>query len=260
MDVACDASVTLGGCSYGALVLYGVNPLMAFGISMSLGLFAGFITSFFISNIKIEPILASIITLTAVQTFILKLAAIERIVDKKEIKSVLSTLSAFDNSAITLVIVSILCISFFKILNSEYGLAMRVNGHGKIISESLGIDTNQMLSMGLGIGNALSAAAGALIVQISGSFNAGIGNGALIFGLASVIIGERIMSSLSIKGVKGGVIGCFMGTFIYKAAMEIATFGEGNNIGAEYNGIIMALVLIFMTALIHDNKERTIKY
>ncbi|MDR0678610.1 MAG: hypothetical protein LBF44_03705 [Holosporaceae bacterium] len=258
IDFTCDASVTLGGCTYGILVLYGVNPLIALLISMCLGMTAGFITSSFIVNINIEPVLASIITLTAIQTFILKLSSLEKIIDKKEeIKSVLSTLSAVDNSIITLAIVFVFCILFLKILNSEYGLAMRVYSNGKILSESLGINTNQMLSIGLGLGNALSAVAGALIVQISGTFNAGIGSGALVFGLAAVILGERMVSFSTIRG---SVLGCFLGAFLYKAAIETATFGGLDKLGSEYDGIIMALVLIFLMALVQDNKKRATKY
>ncbi|MDR1982473.1 MAG: hypothetical protein LBQ08_01585 [Holosporaceae bacterium] len=258
IDFTCDASVTLGGCAYGALVLYGVNPLVAILISMCLGLLAGFVTSSFITNIGVEPVLASIITLTAAQTFILKLSSFESVTSSKNgTQSALSTLSAIDSFVITLVIVFVICILFFKILNSEYGLAIRVHGNGRIISESLGINTNRVLSIGLGLGNALSAIAGALIAQISGIFNAGMGNGSLVFGLAAVIIGERMVS---FKTVKGSVMGCFLGAFIYKAVMETATFGELNSIGSEYNGIIMVLVLIFLMALIHDNQKRAIKY
>jgi putative ABC transport system permease protein len=140
-------------------------------------------------------------------------------------------------------------------MNSEYGLAMRVYGDGRIISESLGIDSNFMLWIGLGIGNALSAIAGALIAQISRDFNSGMGSGALVFGLAATIIGEKIMSSGT---VKAAIFGCFIGSFVYKTMIGIAMFSGAEIVGSEYNSIITAVTLIFLTASINDSKRRVI--
>jgi putative ABC transport system permease protein len=193
-DLTCDASVTLGGCSYGALILSGIDPLIAIIIAACLGMVAGLVTSSLVAHVGIEPVLASIVTLTALQTFITKLSSIGHTLVHRGLTETTLITPAIGNSIITLIIASVVCILFYRILNSEYGLAMRVYGDGKIISESLGIDTGQILCMGLGIGNALSAIAGALVVQISGNFGPGIGNGSLVFGLAAVIIGEKVLA------------------------------------------------------------------
>jgi putative ABC transport system permease protein len=253
-DLTCDASVSLGGCAYGALVLSGVNPLIAFLFAMGLGILAGFVTSSFVSHISIDPVLSSIITLTAMQTFITKLSYLGKISLAKKDESPLSILSALDNSLIVAIVVVFMCFVFYRILRSEYGLAMRVYGGGRVISESLGINSNQMLWVGLGIANALCAAAGALIVQISGSFCAGIGNGSLVFGFAAVIIGEKILTPRSIRSA---ILGCFLGSLIYKVMLELATFGGAEAFGSEYNNIIIAVVLIFLMALIQDSKRKT---
>jgi putative ABC transport system permease protein len=253
-DLTCDASVSLGGCAYGALVLSGINPLIAFIFAMCLGVLAGFVTSSFVSHINVDPVLSSIITLTALQTFITKLAYLGKINLSAKEESPLSILSALDNSLLVGVIVLFICFIFYKMLRSEYGLAMRAYGGGRIISESLGINSNQMLWIGLGVGNALSAAAGALIVQISGSFCSSLGDGALVFGLAAVIIGERILTPRSIRGA---IVGCFFGSLVYKIMLELATFGGAEAFGSEYNNIIIAVVLIFLMALIQDSKRKT---
>jgi putative ABC transport system permease protein len=129
---------------------------------------------------------------------------------------------------------------------------MKVFGCGRIISESLGISSSRMLYVGLGIGNALSALAGALITQISGTFSANMGNGSLVFGLAAVIIGEKIVEP---KTTRRAIIGCFIGALIYKVMVEVATFGGTQTLGSEYNNVIIALVLIFLMALIQDSKK-----
>ncbi|MDR1333809.1 MAG: hypothetical protein LBJ71_01170 [Holosporaceae bacterium] len=254
-DLTCDASVALGGCSYGALVICGVNPGIALITATILGAVAGFITSSFMINLKIESVLASIITLTALQTFIIKLSCIGKAIVEKGNKMFLSTFSAVDNAIIAIVLVLFLCIIFTKMLNSEYGLAMRVYGDGQIIAKSLGIDTNNMLWMGLGIGNALSATAGALIVQISGSFNASTGSGSFVFGLAATIIGSRLVAPNSIKAA---VIGCVLGSFVYKILIEVFTFGGSQTLGTEYNSVIIAIALVFLMALIRDVRKRRV--
>ncbi|MDR3187205.1 MAG: hypothetical protein LBT63_02120 [Holosporaceae bacterium] len=253
-DLTCDASVSLGGCAYGVLVLSGINPLIAFILAACLGILAGFMTSSFVSHINVDPVLSSIITLTALQTFIIKLSHLGKIGLAKKEESPLSVLSALDNSLLVGVIVVFICFIFYKMLRSEYGLAMRVYGGGRIISESLGINSNQMLWIGLGAGNALSAVAGALMVQISGSFCATIGNGSLVFGLAAVIIGEKILAPVSIRGA---IVGCFLGSLAYKVMLELATFGGTETFGSEYNNITTAVVLIFLMALIQDSKRKT---
>ncbi|MDR1561365.1 MAG: hypothetical protein LBS23_03355 [Holosporaceae bacterium] len=248
-DLTCDASVAVGGCLYGALVLYGMNPLVALLLATCFGAVAGFVTSSLTLNINVEPVLASIITLTAFQTFTAKLSSAKPV---KGLSSSLFTLSAADNAIISIIIVTIICIIFYKILNSEYGLTMKVFGCGRIISESLGISSSRMLYVGLGIGNALSALAGALITQISGTFSANMGNGSLVFGLAAVIIGEKIVEP---KTTRRAIIGCFIGALIYKVMVEVATFGGTQTLGSEYNNVIIALVLIFLMALIQDSKK-----
>jgi putative ABC transport system permease protein len=244
-DLTCDASVALGGCSYGALLLCGINPFISFLLAAVLGAVAGFTTSSFVTHVKIEPVLASIITLTALQTFITKLSGIGT---SAVGKGLIFSSSAIYNFIIVLTVVLLICMLFFKMLNSEYGLAMRVYGDGKIISESLGINTTKILWIGLSAGNALSAIAGALIAQISGNFSSGMGNGSLVFGLASVIIGEKILAP---KNVGIAILGCFIGALVYKIIIEIVTAS-----GSEYSHVIMATILILLMMLIQNNPKR----
>jgi putative ABC transport system permease protein len=219
-----------------------------------MGAIAGFITSSFMINLKIESVLASIITLTALQTFIIKLASMGHAIFDKG-KMFLSAFSAMENAIIALSVVVLLCIFFTRLLNSEYGLSMRVYGDGSIISKSLGINTNRILWVGLGIGNAFAAIAGALIVQILGTFDASTGSGSFVFGLAATIIGSRLVAPNSMKSA---VIGCVLGSFVYKILIEIFTFGGSQTFGSEYNSVIIAIALVFLMALIRDVRKRRI--
>jgi putative ABC transport system permease protein len=251
-DLTCDGSVALGGCAYGALIVFGINPVVAFIFAMLLGAMAGFMTSAITIYIDVEPVLASIITLSAIQTFVIKLSSSGNMY-MSSAEATLTKLSAIDNAI--LISITVFCISyiFYRIMNSEYGLSMKVFCCGKVVSESLGISSNKMRLVGLGIGNCLSAAAGALIVQIVGSFSVSMGTGSLVFGIAISLIGENLMSH---KTVKSAIIGCFFGSIIYKLMIELLTFSNKESIGSEYSNVISAVVLIFLMASISDRKKR----
>lgn len=254
LDLTCDASVAIGGCSYGVFVIFGVDPVVAFVLAGFLGIISGSITSSLITYIKVEPIFASIITLTAMQTVIAKFASVGSVKTFQILKSNIGVLSTMDNMFLIATIVILLSLIFYRIITSEYGLAMRVYGDGKIISESLGINSDKMLFVGLCLGNAFSALAGALIVQVTYSFSAGMGTGALIFGMTAIIIGDRIVS---INGISTGVAGCFVGAIIYKFAIGIIMyFLCTESSGSEYNNIIMAIVLAVCLASIKENNKK----
>lgn len=252
-DLTCDGSVALGGCAYGALVIFGINPVIALLFAALFGVFAGFMTSSFTTHIDIEPVLASIITLTAIQTFTIKLCSAGKSRIVEDAKYSINTFSAIDNAILVCCVVLIISFLFYRMLNSEYGLAMRVFGDGKIIAESLGVNSNKMMWIGLGIGNGLSATAGALIAQVTGEFAVGMGGGSLVFGIASVIIGEKLISANS---VKGAIIGCFVGAILYKIAIELFTFTGAETLGSDYSSVITAVVLIFLMASISDSKKK----
>jgi putative ABC transport system permease protein len=249
-DLTCDGSVTIGGCTYGALVCLGANPVIALVFAVCIGVLAGFITSALTNHINIEPALASIITLTAIQTLNVKLASVGKVIPVS--RTILRALSMGETVVVALAMVMIISFVFYRIMNSEYGLAMRVFGDGKIISESLGINTNRMLFMGLGLANGLSAAGGALITQITGNFSVTMGSGSLVFGIAAVIIGEKLISP---SNAKRAILGCVLGSIIYKTLIELFTFTSTEALGTEYKSIVTAIVLIFLMASISDRQK-----
>lgn len=253
-DVACDSCVTLGGCTYGALVIVGINPIIAIFSATLCGIIAGFTISSITNHIKIELVLSSVITMSIIQTFVLKLCNFGESVRQNLHKTGnIFGFSPIENAVIIFVIVSVVAFLFYKFLNSEYGLAMRVYGDGVIISESLGIDTKHVLWVGLGLSNGFAAGAGALMTQVVGNFSTAMGAGALVFGIASVIIGERLSTSNSIKG---SIIGCFIGAIIYKIAIELVTSLGSSTVGSDYNNIIIAIVLIFLMVTVNDQRKQ----
>lgn len=248
IDLTCDASFALGGCVYGASLLCNVNPLLAFLLALCLGAVAGMMTSSFINQVGLSPIIASVITFVAAQTVVLKCVSIGRLTFKEHVYSSLDALSPLDNLIITFVIVALLMFLCYRLVVSEYGLAMRVCGSGRVISESMGIESNHMILMGLVVGNVLSAVAGVLTIQISKVFFESMGIGTLVFGLAALIIGERIVHP---KNIKESFVAAFIGAFVYKAILSLFTgCGDCSLIGSEYVGIIISVTLVCIVVIL----------
>lgn len=121
IDLTCESSFALGGCVYGAMVLSGANPLMAMLVAMVLGYFSGVITSAFINYIKLDAIVASLLTVGGIQSLLLKLVSIERL-SQLTAGSLLGNLGSLDNLFITVLLVGSISFVFYKLMVSEFGL------------------------------------------------------------------------------------------------------------------------------------------
>ncbi|MBE6447474.1 MAG: hypothetical protein E7015_03255 [Alphaproteobacteria bacterium] len=249
-DLTCEASFGLGGSIYGIMVIFGVSPVFAMIVAMLLGFLSGIATAFLINHIKLRVIVSSIITACILQNVILKIHSLREISFLTK-DSLLGQLPLIGNLTLSILIVSACSYMIFRLMNSEYGLSFRIFGSGRIVTESLGINSNGILNMGLGFSNALCALAGALVVQITGEFQIGIGNGCLIFGLAAIKLGERLIRP---DNIKSAICGCMMGSFILEMIIRFFSERGVDFISDEYRCIVIAITLMFLTS-IHRSKQ-----
>ena len=210
------------------------------------------VTASFSSNMKIEPVLASVVTLAAFQTIAVKFGEISNGVGASKINAALSS-HALDNFIWCFVIVGAICFIFYKIMDSECGLAIRVYGDGVIIAESLGINSRRVLSLGLATGNGMAAAAGALIAQSTGSFSPSMGMGSFVFGIGSIVISERFLEA---KNIRQAIVGCIIASLIFRAIIELITRGGSQPLGTEYSTFIEAFALVFFLALVQEHSRK----
>jgi len=248
VDLTCESSFALGGCVYGSMVLAGMNPLIAIFVSMFLGYIAGVITASFINYIKLDAIVASLLTVGGLQSLLTKLVEVR----KFNPSSVLGNLSPISNFILVLIVVSLVTFLFYRLMISEYGLSMRIYGDGEIITESMGVNGIRILTLGLGIENLLCALAGALVAQMTGDFAVNMGSGCVIFGISAIIFGGKIFKSVSIKSM---VIGAFVGSVCYQAVLKALTFRDLIGWGEEFSCILMAITLVMLVALKRSNSE-----
>jgi putative ABC transport system permease protein len=103
-------------------------------------------------------------------------------------------------------------------LHTQVGLAMRATGDNEQMIRTLGVNTDNMTVLGLGISNALVALSGALVAQHQGFADIGMGIGMIVAGLASIIIGETLLRARSVGMITFAAI---LGSCIYRLVITI---------------------------------------
>lgn len=253
-DFTCDGSFAVGGCSYGALVVGGLNPLIAFMVAVFAGIIAGVITSSLHIHLKMNIVLSSMVTIAIVHAFINESINFANYGAGTHLKNALTSVPSLISFAVVAVVVGVIVAFFYRLIDSEFGLAMRACGDGRLIAESLGIDSRQMTLMGIGAGNGLSAIAGALSAQASGVFSTTMGIGTFVFGFSCVLISERFFGP---KSAKQGLVGCVAIAVIYRAIVGLIITNGEYSLGSDYSGLILAIILIIFIALKDGDEQKT---
>ena len=252
-DLTCEASFGLGSCIYAILVIFGVSPLLAMMAAMILGYCSGAITSFLINYIKLSTIVSGIISACIIQNAIMKISMLREGTTLTK-SSILGQMSATSNFILVSIVVAICVFLFMRLMTSEYGLSMRIFGSGRVITESLGINSNDTLNFGLCISNMMCALAGALIAQITGELQIGIGNGCLVFGFAAIKIGARFIPALNIKSM---IASCIAGSFLFESGIRLLTDQGLDFMSGEYRSVILTVTLIFIVSIYKTRQDLT---
>ena len=192
-DLTVDGSLGLGGAVAVMLILAGFPPYLVLIISFISGLLAGLVTGLLHTLLGIPDILAGILTqiaLYSVNLNIMGKANQAVSVDRFDLVVSLRYISqAIVVGAIFLIGIIALLYWFF---GTEQGFTIRATGCNQEMARAQGISTNKAKVVGLALGNGLVGLSGALVAQYSGNADVNMGRGAIVIGLAAVIIGEVI--------------------------------------------------------------------
>ena len=120
---------------------------------------------------------------------------------------------------ISAIIVFIMVAFIYWFFGTEFGMSIRATGMNQQMARSQGINTTIMIIIGLGVGNFLIGVSGALTAQYTMSAKSDMGTGALVIGLASIILGESIFGKRSFKN---WIISVLLGSIIYYLIIGIA--------------------------------------
>lgn len=223
-DLTVDGSFALGGAVAARMIVSGYPPLVATACAIVAGFSAGTFTGFIHTKGRISGLLAGILTMTALYSLNLRIMGKSNtpLLQNETLVTYVQGLDVSDVAALVgvfLITVGAVKFALDWFLQTELGLAIRATGNNERMIRSLGANTDQTKIVGLAVSNGMVAFSGALVAQYQGFADVGMGIGMIIVGLASVIIGEALFGSSSIRVATLAVIG---GSVVYRLAIATA--------------------------------------
>lgn len=227
-DLTVDGSFALG-MAVSVMVSMSGHPFLALILATAAGALAGIVTGLLQTKVGINPILAGILTMTAlysVNLFIMGGKANQSLFDRptvfKAVRRLFPDGSIGENISKTVVIFVIAAIVaavlavFFK---TRLGMSIRATGDNEEMVRASSINADFTKCVGFALANACIAFAGGLVCQYNQSADTGYGSGMLVVGLASVIIGEAVLRH---GGVTRGIISVAIGAVLYQLMIALA--------------------------------------
>ena len=197
-DLTVDGSFTTGGAGTVMLILSGWPAWAAVLAGAVAGALAGLVTGLLHTRLGIPVILSSILTQLALYSVNLRIMgmAANKAISVDRFSLLLSSRN-IGRAILTGLGIALVLVSFFYwYFGTEQGCAIRATGSNPHMSRSHGINIDAMKVLGLSISNGVVAFAGGLMAQYQGFADINMGRGAIVIGLAAVIIGEVIFGKL----------------------------------------------------------------
>lgn len=231
-DLTVDGSLCTGGATCVILLVNGCPMWLALICSIFVGMLAGLITGILITKLKIPAILAGILTQLALYSINLHIMGFGTTsfsksnlpisVDKYNLivsSRYVRELSLRNPIIVVILFVSIVIAILYWFFGTELGCSIRATGANQFMARSQGINTDKTKVIGLVISNSLVALTGALLSQYQGFADINMGRGAIVIGLAAVIIGEQIFDKV-FKNFALKLFACVLGAIIYYLVIQ----------------------------------------
>ena len=196
-DLTVDGSFATGGAVTVVLILHGWSVPAALLIAILAGLAAGLITGLLHTLLGIPPILAGILTQIALYSINLNIMGMANLaVSVDQYPLLLSSRKITASILIALVLIAIVIMALYWYFGTEQGSAIRATGCNPAMSKAQGINISVTKVIALSLSNALVALSGGFMAQYQGFADINMGRGAIVIGLAAVIIGEVIFGKV----------------------------------------------------------------
>ncbi len=220
-DLTVDGSFVTGGCTAAMLTLAGF-PNLGLAAAFVAGLLCGCVTAFLQTKMKIQGLLAGILTMTALYSVNLRimqgapnvsLYAVPKPTILNNPATVLYVLIAI------VALIALLMYAFFK---TNLGLMLRAAGDNEEMIRSSSVNVDSMKFLGFALSNGLVALSGALLVQFQKFADVTGGTGMLVLGLAGIIIGESVFRRSGIGfGLAASITGAILYRLLYTLALQL---------------------------------------
>lgn len=260
-DLSVDGTFPMGAAVTAMLILKGVHPALTLVLSFAAGLLAGCITGLIHVKLKVRDLLSGIIMMTALYSVNLRIAgkanlpifSKETIFENAFLESVVpAALDPYLVSIILFVIVLICKLLLDLFLKTRAGYLLRAVGDNEVLVTSLAKDKGMVKILGLALANGFVALAGCVYCQQKGFFEVSTGTGTMVIGLASVIIGTKLLKRFhSVKETTAVIFG----SIVYKACVSLAIA-----LGMAASDLKLITAVLFLIILVASNrKERKVK-
>jgi putative ABC transport system permease protein len=270
-DITADGSITLGGAVTGVLLVAHVHPILATAAAFVAGALAGTTTGILHTRFRINGLLAGILVMTALYSVNLHimgksnlpllsertLASMAEsvalsIAGTSEVHLLGWAVSTRDAAVLVLALATAAIIGtlLYLFFRTNLGTAMQAAGDNAQMIRALGVNVDNMIILGLAVSNGLIALAGGLLTQYQGFADVQMGIGMVVWGLASIIIGEALVGVRDLGFV---ITGAVMGSVLFRLIVALALRG-----GLNPNDLkLITAVFVFLALVLPSLLKRT---
>ncbi len=223
-DLTTDGTFTLGAAISAVYVVAG-QPLLGVAMALLGGALAGFVTALLQTRLGVQPILAGIITMTALYSVNLAVMGKPNVNFLKEstvFTAAQEWLGEYGALLEAALVTGALCVLLALFLRTQLGLSLRATGDNRDMVAASSINPAFTTTVGLCLANALVALAGALLAQYQKFADNTMGTGMVVIGLASLIIGEVLFGHRARRSLVCGVAAAAVGAVVYRIIVATA--------------------------------------
>ena len=249
-DLTVDGSFATG-CAVCAVMTIAGHPYLGLLLAFVAGGLCGMVTAFLQTKMRMQPLLAGILTMVALYSINL------RIMSGAPNISLFSTNTLFTliDSELLILLIFSLVIGFvlFGFFKTNLGLMLRATGDNEVMVRSSSINVDRMKFIGMALSNGIVALSGALLAQYQNFADITSGTGMMVLGLAGIIIGEAILRKRTIGfGIASAIIGACIYRLLYQFALQFGIPATDMN--------LMSAILVAITISLPYLKRKGVKH
>ena len=246
-DLTVDGTLAFGGAVLVVLVRAGIPVGVAMVCAFVAGCFAGLCTGLLHTMLGIPAILAGILTQISLYSInVAVLGGANLALSSRNYSLLVSSGRIFPSLAVVLVFNALIIAALYWFYGTEYGMTLRATGCNRNMSRAQGINTKKSTVIALILSNGLVGVAGGLLSQFEGNADVNKGRGAIVIGLAAVIIGE-VLGEIAFRKHFNFVLRLSftaLGAIIYFVVMRIVlVMGLPSHWTKALSAVIVALFL-----------------
>lgn len=259
-DLTVDGTICTGAAVCTMMMLSGQSPWLSILGAIAAGALAGVVTGLLHVFLGIPAILAGILTQMTLWSVNLKiLGKANQAISARNTTVLLSQMN-IPHALIVLAVVGVLTVAvLYLFFGTELGCSIRATGCNQSMSRAQGINTNFTKVTGLAISNAIVALSGALLCQYQGYTDINMGRGAVVIGLAAVVIGEALVRRIS-PNFAVRLIGVIAGAIVYYVVYQTIIFvGFDTDMLKMFSAIVVAAFLgvPYLKKQLHSPRKAT---